>query len=66
MKKQGISLTVLISAWLVGIAIIGILGYRVSTKVGTSDQSSMWMDIILMVVAVVLVARVMILYKKQK
>lgn len=66
MKKQGISLTVMLSAWVVGIAILAILGYRVYTKVGTVEQSSMWMDIILMAVAIALVVRVMILYKKQK
>jgi predicted MFS family arabinose efflux permease len=66
MKKQGISLTVMLSAWVVGIAILAILGYRVYTKVGTAEQSSMWMDIILMAVAIALVVRVMIMYKKQK
>lgn len=66
MKKQGISPIVLVSAWIVGIAILGILGYRVYTKIGSEDQSSLWMDVLLMVVAILLVIRVMIMYKKQK
>ncbi len=66
MKKQGISPIVLISAWVVGLAILGILGYRVYNKIDRGATSDVWMDILLMAVAVLLVVRVVILYKKQK
>ena len=66
MKKQGISLIVLVSSWVVGIAILGILGYRVYNKIDSGATSDVWMDILLMGVAVLLVIRVVILYRKQK
>lgn len=66
MKKQGISPIILVSAWVVGLAILGILGYRVYTKIDSGTTSDVWMDILLMVVAVLLVIRVIVMYKKQK
>lgn len=66
MKKQGISPIILISAFVIGLAILGILGYRVYNKIESGATSEIWMDILLMVVAVLLVVRVILLYKKQK
>lgn len=66
MKKQGISPIILISAFVVGLAILSILGYRVYQKIESGAANEIWMDILLMVVAVALVVRVILMYKKQK
>lgn len=66
MKKQGISPIILISSFVVGLAILGILGFRVYQKIESGAANEIWMDILLMVVAVLLVFRVIWMYKKQK
>jgi len=66
MKKQKISPLVLISACVVGVAILGIIGFRIFSKLNTGDTSSLWMDFALVAIAIVLVVRVILNYKKDK
>jgi len=66
MKKQKISPMILISACVVGVAILGILGFRIFSKLGNGDTSSIWMDFALVAIAIVLVVRVIINYKKDR
>lgn len=66
MKKQGISPIILLSSFAVGLVILSLLGYRVYQKIERGATNELWMDIVLMVIAVLLVVRVILMYKRQK
>ncbi|MDO9629305.1 MAG: hypothetical protein Q7I99_05330 [Acholeplasmataceae bacterium] len=65
-QKQNLSIGIVISAFVVGIAIIIINIIRIVEKLETTGASSLWQEIALIIVAILLVIRVFYMYKKQK
>ena len=65
-QKQNLSIGIVISAFVVGIAIIIINIIRIVEKLESTGAASLWQEIALIIVAILLVIRVFYMYKKQK
>lgn len=65
MQKKKMSKPMFISAFVVAAIILGIIVYRVYQELVINQSADIWMDIILGVVAILLLVRVIYVYKKQ-
>lgn len=65
MKKK-INPVVFISAFVVEIIILAIIGYRIYDKVNQDKTNEIWIDIILIVLSLALLARVIYIQLKAK
>lgn len=64
--QRKISPTILVSAWIAGLAIIGINVYRIIDKIASSNTENIWQEFALIAVAIFLLVRVIIMHRKQK
>lgn len=65
-KQNSISPAILISAWVAGLAIIGINIYRIVVKINASNTDDIWQEFALIAVSIFLVVRVIHMHRKQK
>lgn len=64
--QRKISPTVLISAWIAGLAIIGLNIFKIIEKFSSSDTKNVWQEFALILLAIFLLIRVIIMHQKQK
>lgn len=64
--QRKISPTILVTAWIAGIAIIALNVYQIIEKFSSSNTTDIWQDFALILLAVLLLVRVLVMHRKQK